>query len=96
MIRVSMGENLAGTEVWVRVSDDGHGIDRDDRERIFEPLYTSREGGTGLGLALCRKIVDAHQGTIGVESAQGGGAEFVLTLPRRGPIPRGSRSGEER
>jgi len=95
-IRVSMGENLSGTEVWVRIADDGHGIDRDIRERIFEPLYTSREGGTGLGLALCRKIVDAHRGTIGVESAAGGGAEFVLTFPRRAEVSRSARSREEK
>lgn len=81
-VRVSMGENLAGTEVWVRIADNGRGIDDEARERIFDPFYTSRENGTGLGLALCRKIVDAHGGTIDLESAPGEGTEFVLTFPR--------------
>ena len=81
-IRVSMGENLAGNEIWVRIADNGRGIDADARSRIFDPFFTSRENGTGLGLALCRKIVDQHQGTIEVESTLGEGTEFVLTFPR--------------
>ena len=80
-VRVSMGENLAGTDVWVRIADNARGIDDETRERIFDPFYTSRENGTGLGLALCRKIVDAHGGTIELESAPGEGTEFVLTFP---------------
>lgn len=84
-IRVSMGENLAGSEVWVRISDNGRGIDPASREQIFDPFYTSRKEGTGLGLALCRKIVDNHGGTISVQSplpGTTGGTEFVLTFPR--------------
>lgn len=90
-IRVAMGESLAGTEVWVRIADNGGGIDLDARDRIFDPFYTSRKNGTGLGLALCRKIVDSHQGTIDVASPptdqahlpSGRGTEFVMTFPRR-------------
>jgi len=81
-IRVSMGENLAGTDVWVRVSDNGLGIDDEARGQIFDPFYTSRDQGTGLGLALCRKIVDNHGGSIEVESEPGEGTEFILTFPR--------------
>ena len=81
-IRVSMGENLGGTEVWVRVSDNGLGIDEDVRAQIFDPFYTSREEGTGLGLALCRKIVDNHGGSIEVGTASGEGTEFLLTFPK--------------
>ncbi len=80
-VRVSMGENLAGSEVWVRIADNARGIDDETRERIFDPFYTSRENGTGLGLALCRKIVDAHQGTIELDSTPGEGTEFLLTFP---------------
>lgn len=80
-VRLTMGENLAGTEVWVRVADNALGIDEETRERIFDPFYTSRENGTGLGLALCRKIVNGHQGTIEVESVPGEGTEFVMTFP---------------
>ena len=92
-VGVSMGENLAGTEIWVRIQDNARGIDEETRERIFDPFYTSRENGTGLGLALCRKIVDGHHGTIEVDSVEGEGTEFVLTFPRRG-APRRRDSGE--
>ncbi len=84
-IRVSIGENLAGDEVWLRVADNGRGIDPAARERIFDPFFTSREEGTGLGLALCRKIVDNHAGSIDVVSEPGEGTAFVLTFPRRQP-----------
>ena len=85
-IRVEMGENLAGSEVWVRIVDNGMGVDSEARDRIFDPFYTSREDGTGLGLALCRKIVDNHKGSIDVlspPSDQLEGTEFVMTFPRR-------------
>jgi signal transduction histidine kinase len=88
-IDVSMGENLARTEVWVRIADNAHGIDPETRQRVFDPFYTSRDQGTGLGLALCRKIVDAHGGTIELTSTPGEGSEFVLTFPQRGPMGRG-------
>lgn len=81
-VRVSMGENLAGTEVWVRVADNGLGIAENARDRIFDPFFTSREDGTGLGLALCRKIVDNHGGSIEVETTSGEGTEFVLVFPK--------------
>ena len=81
-VRVSMGENLAGSEIWVRITDNGRGIDPDDIDQIFDLFYTSREEGTGLGLAMCRKIVDNHGGSIEVESEVGEGTEFVLVFPK--------------
>ena len=81
-VRVSMGENLAGSEVWIRVADNGLGIAEDVRGRIFDPFYTSRAEGTGLGLALCRKIVDNHGGSIEVETTSGDGTEFILVFPK--------------
>jgi len=84
-IEVSLGENLAGTEVWARIADNGVGIDEEQRQKIFNPFYTSKEHGTGLGLAITKKIVEAHGGTIEVRSQVGDGAEFVLTFPKSGP-----------
>ncbi len=81
-VRVSMGENLAGTEVWVRVADNGLGMAENVRDQIFDPFFTSRKDGTGLGLALCRKIVDNHGGSIEVETASGEGSEFVIVFPK--------------
>jgi signal transduction histidine kinase len=81
-VRVSMGENLAGSEVWIRFADNGLGIEDDVRSQIFDPFYTSREAGTGLGLALCRKIVDNHGGSIEVETTSGEGTQFILVFPK--------------
>jgi len=81
-IDVHMGENLAGSEVWVQIRDNGPGIDRDLFAKMFSPFYTSKANGTGLGLAICKKLVDAHGGIIEVSSDPGAGAEFVLTFPK--------------
>jgi signal transduction histidine kinase len=51
-------------------------------ERIFEPLYTTKPGGTGLGLYIVQEIVRAHEGQITVQSTEGHGTTFTLTLPR--------------
>jgi signal transduction histidine kinase len=90
-IEVAMGENLAGSEVWVRVRDNGPGIDAELRERLFSPFYTSKADGTGLGLAICRKLVEAHGGSIEVSSEPGAGAGFLLTFPKTGGAREGSR-----
>jgi len=81
---VQAGENLAGSEVWVRVRDNGPGMDAEKLGRIWSPFYTSKSTGTGLGLALSRKVVEAHGGAIEVASTPGQGSEFVITLPRAG------------
>jgi two-component system sensor histidine kinase KdpD len=68
--------------VEVGVADQGPGVAPADRERIFEP-FSRGEGSTssGIGLAICRAIVEAHGGTLSVDDANGGGAQFVFTLP---------------
>jgi two-component system sensor histidine kinase AtoS len=65
----------------VRVRDNGCGIPADKVERIFNPFFTTKESGTGLGMAIARKIVEAHGGTIAVASREGGGSEFTIALP---------------
>ena len=82
-IDMQMGDDLAGREVWLRVRDNGPGIPAEEQERIFRPFHTSKASGTGLGLAITRKIVDAHGGSIEVGDAPAGGAEFLLTFPKR-------------
>lgn len=67
--------------VRVVVSDYGSGVPPDLRTRIFEPYFTTKQKGTGLGLALVRQTVEAHGGTITVEDTETGGARFVVTLP---------------
>jgi len=67
--------------VQIRVSDSGTGIDQENLESIFEPLYTAKSHGTGLGLAICREIVGRHKGTISVESSVGVGTTFTVCIP---------------
>ncbi len=75
-----------GTHAVVTVSDNGAGIPEAERERIFEMFQRGSTGkaksGSGVGLALCRRVVERHGGRIWVESAPGGGSMFCLTLPR--------------
>ena len=86
LIEVGGQANAAAVTVFVR--DEGVGISADEQEQIFERFYrvnnTLGQGtqGTGLGLYLSRSIVEAHGGTIGVESRPGRGATFHFTLPR--------------
>lgn len=70
-------------EAVLEIVDDGPGIPTEMRERIFEVFYSSRGGGTGLGLPIARQIVDRHGGTIELESEQGQGTTFRIRLPRR-------------
>jgi signal transduction histidine kinase len=65
----------------VRVSDTGQGIDEAKRDRIFYPFFTTKKQGSGVGLAMAKKIVGSHRGLIDVESTPGEGAEFLVRLP---------------
>jgi signal transduction histidine kinase len=82
---VALAARVEPDAVVFEVSDHGPGVPAELRERIFEPLFTTRASGTGLGLAICRDIVGAHGGTIEVgEPGDGGpGAVFRVRLPRR-------------
>jgi signal transduction histidine kinase len=74
---------VVGDEVVLRVTDDGPGVPAADRDRLFEPFFTSRRetGGTGLGLSIARSLLAASHGRIGlVETAAGAG--FEVALPR--------------
>ena len=64
----------------VTIRDHGPGIPPELEERIFDPYYTGKEGGTGLGLALAKQTIELHNGTIAVERTRGGGATFVVRL----------------
>lgn len=85
--KVTVETDLNGNEVLVRVIDLGSGIDKIALPRIFERFYRTdkarsrKEGGTGLGLAIVKHIVQAHHGSVSVESVPGSGSTFVLHLP---------------
>jgi nitrogen fixation/metabolism regulation signal transduction histidine kinase len=69
-------------KVELRVADTGQGMTPEECERLFTPYYTTKQHGTGLGLAIVQSVVADHAGTIAAESPAGGGATFIITLPR--------------
>jgi signal transduction histidine kinase/HAMP domain-containing protein len=73
------------TQVRLCLQDTGSGIPAERLAQIFEPLYTTKPGGTGLGLYIVQEIVAAHGGHVTVESVAGQGTTFTITLPRRAP-----------
>jgi signal transduction histidine kinase len=77
----AFGRFPGGDTVEVRVRDTGPGISPLVRPRLFEPFVSSKETGLGLGLSICKRLIEAHGGTIRGENVRGGGASFAFTLP---------------
>lgn len=67
----------------IKVSDTGVGISGEIIEKIFEPLFTTKQVGTGLGLSSCRNIIEQHGGTISVSSTPGKGTTFTIMIPKK-------------
>lgn len=82
---IEVTATISGAELVVAVRDDGVGMPPDAVSRIFDPFYTTRSGGTGLGLANVERIVRAHGGRIEVQSQPGSGTCFTLVFPVEGP-----------
>jgi signal transduction histidine kinase len=72
-----------GQSASIRVADTGTGIPPENIRKLFEPLFTTKSRGVGLGLAIVKSMIEAHGGTITVESDVGRGAKFCITLPLR-------------
>jgi signal transduction histidine kinase len=68
-------------EVTIRIRDEGHGMDEETLRRLFEPFYTTKPTGTGLGMSIAQKIVEQHRGYLSVQSAVGEGTTIAVTLP---------------
>lgn len=77
-----IGAEISGKSVMLAVSDTGHGMSTETINRVFEPFFTTKARGTGLGLALCKKIAEEHNGKISVRSEVGKGTTFTVILPR--------------
>jgi two-component system sensor histidine kinase HydH len=87
-VRVAASEDDHG--VWVTVEDTGPGVRAALRDRIFEPFFTTKAEGSGLGLSIVHAIVTQHGGTLEVGDAPGGGARFLLRLPKASPVLTGA------
>lgn len=72
-------------EVVICIRDTGKGVDESLRERLFDPFVSTRKQGLGIGLSLCRSVIDRHKGRIWVEPAEGPGAAFCFSLPVQRP-----------
>ena len=81
----------AGLGVMLELIDTGPGMDAETLGKVFGAFYTTKQGGSGLGLPTARKIVEAHGGTIDVESAPGRGTKVTIWLPAPPRLPKGGR-----
>lgn len=79
--KVIIAAAVQGSHLIATVSDDGHGIDPTHKDRLFRPYFTTKRHGTGLGLFVCRKLVQEHGGTIDFDSTPGSGTTFRLAFP---------------
>ncbi|MEX0791856.1 MAG: ATP-binding protein, partial [Pirellulaceae bacterium] len=80
----TLANSRGGTLHWaaIRVHDQGTGLPNDLRERIFDPFVSNKPTGIGLGLSICKRIVEAHGGKITAEDTEAGGATFTVVLPQ--------------
>jgi signal transduction histidine kinase len=82
-LMVDLGSALrpTGRVVEIRIGDTGPGISEEHKRRLFDPYFTTKADGNGLGLAICKRLITVHRGAIGVESFPGTGTIFTITLP---------------
>jgi signal transduction histidine kinase len=81
-------------EVTIVVSDTGSGVSEENMSKLFQPLFTTKAKGTGLGLAVCKRIVEAHRGEITVESEEGVGTSLTIKIPMH-PEEEDEKSSDE-
>jgi two-component system sensor histidine kinase HydH len=81
-VEIQLMADPAARTVSIQVADNGPGITPDNLERIFEPFFSTHESGTGIGLAVSRRIIEQHDGTITAANRESGGAVFTIMLPQ--------------
>ena len=69
-------------QVKIKVSDTGCGFSEKNKEKIFQPFYSTKEHGTGLGLSISRRIVETHKGKIFLSTEEGKGSTFTVVIPK--------------
>jgi signal transduction histidine kinase len=85
MLRVSSDLIQGDSGVLVVIEDNGPGIENKHTDRIFDPFFTTKVTGTGIGLTICRSIIDSHGGSLQATANQPYGTSFRVTLPSGGP-----------
>ncbi|MBN2531508.1 MAG: PAS domain S-box protein [Spirochaetales bacterium] len=76
-----MGSFSNNNQLYLHIKDNGKGIEKEDLEKIFNPFFTTRSKGTGLGLTICKELIKLHNGTIEIQSRKGQGTTVKITLP---------------
>ena len=84
----------AGLGVLLELIDTGPGMDAETLGKVFQAFYTTKQGGSGLGLPTSRKIIEAHGGSIDVESAPGRGTKVTIWLPSPPRLPKTGRDDQ--
>ena len=79
--RIGLTAGVKGRYISVTVSDSGPGVPPGLRAKVFDPFYTTKPEGTGIGLSLCHRIIADHGGSIRVHTSRWGGAEFTIEIP---------------
>lgn len=87
IVRVSRERQLGREEIHIHFIDTGPGIAPDKLDKIFQPYFTTKAGGTGLGLPTARRIVDEHGGSLSVHSEPGRGTDFCIAIPVNNVAP---------
>ena len=72
---------VSSVTTFIRVSDSGPGIPENNREKVFDPFYTTKDDGCGIGLNIVQRIIADHNGSISLNKSKWGGAEFTIHLP---------------
>ncbi|MDP2646443.1 MAG: PAS domain S-box protein [Desulfobacterales bacterium] len=85
-LHISRGKHSTGQAIRIRITDTGCGISKENMEKIFEPLFTTRARGIGLGLAVARNLAELNGGRIEVQSEEGQGSTFIVTLPVKAAV----------
>lgn len=78
--KLVISSRQSDTGILIVITDSGHGISPDDMQKIYEPFFTTKARGTGLGLALSKKIIEEHNGSIDIKSS-GAGTTVTMVLP---------------
>jgi signal transduction histidine kinase len=86
--KITIRSNYRKNELEIQFTDTGAGISSKDMKMIWKPFHTTKAKGIGLGLSICKRIIDAHGGTISVTSTVGKGATFKIKLPIERPLTR--------